>query len=380
MISDARGGHVSPGVYTEVRDVTYSTRSLGITTLGLAGETLKGPAFQPISIASWTDFTDYFGGTSPIKFKGTNYPKYELPYVAKAYLEESKQLQVVRVLGLSGYWAGAAWVISADDKLPAVILRSKKTYSGDTTQQGICVESSEFPEDIVTNIDILPYSGNVYGANCEITGSGYTQDPKAVAGYDCNNNINVDLGKFALEITYCDATVTGDSANKVVYNVSMNPSDPDYIYKMFSEDPLVGSAPVYIEAAYDMALYKELYDTIYAKMTANTETARTADVETGYVEEYELPYKIHGLGPIPKGCGKESGTTGDTGTTSGETSGETRVPCDYFLESETTDREFRYWNYISTYRCAVTPWLVSEVKAASTQTIDLKKRHVPGCP
>lgn len=373
MISDARGGHVSPGVYTEVRDVTYSTRSLGITTLGLAGETLKGPAFQPISIASWTDFTDYFGGTSPIKFKGTNYPKYELPYVAKAYLEESKQLQVVRVLGLSGYWAGAAWVISADDKLPAVILRSKKTYSGDTTQQGICVESSEFPEDIVTNIDILPYSGNVYGANCEITGSGYTQDPKAVAGYDCNNNINVDLGKFALEITYCDATVTGDSANKVVYNVSMNPSDPDYIYKMFSEDPLVGSAPVYIEAAYDMALYKELYDTIYAKMTANTETARTADVETGYVEEYELPYKIHGLGPIPKGCGKESGTTGDTGTTSGETSGETRVPCDYFLESETTDREFRYWNYISTYRCAVTPWLVSEVKAASTQTIDLKK-------
>ena len=131
MISDARGGHVSPGVYTEVRDVTYSTRSLGITTLGLAGETLKGPAFQPISIASWTDFTDYFGGTSPIKFKGTNYPKYELPYVAKAYLEESKQLQVVRVLGLSGYWAGAAWVISADDKLPAVIQRIFETYSFD---------------------------------------------------------------------------------------------------------------------------------------------------------------------------------------------------------------------------------------------------------
>ena len=102
MISDARGGHVSPGVYTEVRDITYSTKSLGITTLGVAGETLKGPAFQPISIASWTDFTDYFGGTSPIKYKGTNYPKYELPYVAKSYLEESKQLEVVRVLGLSG--------------------------------------------------------------------------------------------------------------------------------------------------------------------------------------------------------------------------------------------------------------------------------------
>ena len=116
MISDARGGHVSPGVYTEVRDVTYSTKSLGITTLGVAGETLKGPAFQPISIASWTDFVDYFGGTSPIRFKGTNYPKYELPYVAKAYLEESKQLEVVRVLGLSGYWAGKAWIVRAEGK------------------------------------------------------------------------------------------------------------------------------------------------------------------------------------------------------------------------------------------------------------------------
>ena len=114
MISDARGGHVSPGVYTEVRDITYSTKSLGITTLGLPGETLKGPAFQRVTVTSWDDFVDYFGGTSPIKFKGNGYPKYELPYIAKAYLQESKQLEVVRVLGLSGYWAGKAWVIGTE--------------------------------------------------------------------------------------------------------------------------------------------------------------------------------------------------------------------------------------------------------------------------
>ena len=60
MISDARGGHVSPGVYTEERDVTYSTKSLGITSLGLVGETVKGPAFQPIDVEDWTEFVDYF--------------------------------------------------------------------------------------------------------------------------------------------------------------------------------------------------------------------------------------------------------------------------------------------------------------------------------
>ena len=56
MISDARGGHVSPGIYTEERDVTYSVKSLGITSLGLVGETLKGPAFEPIRISDWNEF------------------------------------------------------------------------------------------------------------------------------------------------------------------------------------------------------------------------------------------------------------------------------------------------------------------------------------
>lgn len=386
MISDARGGHVSPGVYTEIRDIQYSTKSLGITTLGVAGETLKGPAFQPISIASWDDFIDYFGGTSPIKFKGTNYPKYELPYVAKAYLEESKQLQVVRVLGLSGYWAGAAWVISAglpkegeklDDectaaegqgKLPVAILRSKKSYAGDTTQQGICVESSEFPEDLVTNIEIMPYTGSVYGANCEIKGEAVPECNSCYGAYDCRGNIEINLGKFALKITYCDGTVTGDTGNEIIYNISMDPSDPDYIYKVFPEDPLMGTAPVYIEAVYDMALYKELYDGI-TTMMANNKEEWTADKKTGYVEVYEMPYKIEGLGPVPEGCNQEKDI--DSGSTDDEDSG--RTPCDYTPSGDTIDTEFRYWNFISTYRCAVTPWIVSEVKAASTKTIDVKK-------
>jgi RNA recognition motif-containing protein len=93
---------VSPGVYTSEKDLTFVAQSVGVTTLGLVGETLKGPAFEPILISNFDEFKTYFGPSSPVK-DGLGNPKYELPYVAKSYLEESNQLFVTRVLGLTGY-------------------------------------------------------------------------------------------------------------------------------------------------------------------------------------------------------------------------------------------------------------------------------------
>ena len=110
--------HATPGVYFSEMELTYSAKSMGITRLGVAGETQKGPAFQPIEITDWAEFQRYFGGTNTEKFIGSQYPKYELPYIAKEYLTQSQQLQVCRVLGLSGVNAGAAWLITAYYKTP----------------------------------------------------------------------------------------------------------------------------------------------------------------------------------------------------------------------------------------------------------------------
>lgn len=111
--SSTRRAHVSPGIYYKETELQYATKSLGITTLGLAGETVKGPAFQAIPIENWREFQTYFGGTNTEKFRGSQYPKYELPYIAQEYLKQSKQLEVVRTLGFSGVNAGPAWVITA---------------------------------------------------------------------------------------------------------------------------------------------------------------------------------------------------------------------------------------------------------------------------
>ena len=103
---------VSPGVYTSEVDLSFVAQSVGVTTLGIVGETLKGPAFEPIFITNFDEFSTYFGGTSPEKFVNTQIPKYEAAYIAKSYLQQSNQLFVTRVLGLSGYDAGPSWSIS----------------------------------------------------------------------------------------------------------------------------------------------------------------------------------------------------------------------------------------------------------------------------
>ena len=103
---------VSPGVYTSEVDLSFVAQSVGVTTLGIVGETIKGPAFEPIFITNFDEFSTYFGGTSPEKFINTQIPKYEASYIAKSYLQQSNQLFVTRVLGLSGYDAGPSWTIT----------------------------------------------------------------------------------------------------------------------------------------------------------------------------------------------------------------------------------------------------------------------------
>ncbi len=105
---------VSPGVFTSEKDLTFVTRQVGVTTLGLLGETPKGPAFEPVFISNYDEFVSYFGGLNSEKFKGNGFQKYELNYIAKSFLTQTNQLYVSRVLGLSGYDAGNAWSITLD--------------------------------------------------------------------------------------------------------------------------------------------------------------------------------------------------------------------------------------------------------------------------
>lgn len=292
--------HATPGVYFSEMELTYSAKSMGITRLGVAGETQKGPAFQPIEITDWAEFQRFFGGTNTEKFSGSQYPKYELPYIAKEYLTQSQQLQVCRVLGLSGVNAGAAWLITAYNKTPTTpptTDENKPAENGPTTnenggttkegaenggttnggtetksepeytegkpiviavirsrgehvkaafkdkanpKQGICEDVYEYDEIryYAKDVKIRPSDTLDYKDTCNPTFD------KTTGTLSINSN---NYGVFTLVVT----TWEGET---VEYSVSLNPGDKNYIINILGQEPDKGESEIYVEELYDIAL------------------------------------------------------------------------------------------------------------------------------
>ena len=244
--------YVSPGVYTSETDLSFVAQSVGVTTLGLVGETLKGPAFEPVFITNYDEFQAYFGGTLPEKFVNTQIPKYEAAYIAKSYLQQSNQLFVTRVLGLSGYDAGPSWSIRVTANVdpttvnlnPATGSVWSATVTGSTTANTVTVISGALPtqvnanfttqyklsdgsvstlqEDLISNMSTL--SSNpalatnnviVYGAISENDYYGVTAQYSALT-----NAYNVD------------------SVNIASNDLSSSANDP-WFYANFNNDPTV---------------------------------------------------------------------------------------------------------------------------------------------
>jgi hypothetical protein len=203
-------------VYTSEKDLTFVAQSVGVTTLGLVGETLKGPAFEPILVGNFDEFKTYFGPTSPEKY-GDGNPKYELGYVAKSYLQESNQLFVTRVLGLTGYKAGKTFGIktlgigtgNTNGNIVVAALRSRGRYSGETL--------------------VYEVTGNT---SFEIA-SGTTLESNPLAEFTIN--------------------VTGVTGGAKSFTCSLDVTSPKYITKVLGTstfDKSYGDVPVYVHEVY----------------------------------------------------------------------------------------------------------------------------------
>lgn len=290
----------SPGVKFKERDLTFVTRNVGITTLGLVGETLKGPAFEPVFIQDQTQFANRFGGQSVKRISnGSNLiPQYQLPYVANAYLNDSNQLWVTRILGLSGYDAGTAWALTLNAGVDPSTIVTDATNAftanfvdgaylgvsinaiGDT---GVSFEGFEKINDtsftgesfsfICTAYDSTTLSGTCSVTGTTFTGTEYTNYKNMVLAVirsrgRVQDNVNLPSSTIfdTLTVTLPESgntTLNGignlfgqfqliatSGSSSEIYTASLNPDSSGFLPNVLGFEPKDKTTKVWVEAAY----------------------------------------------------------------------------------------------------------------------------------
>lgn len=324
---------VSPGVKFKERDLSFVSKNVGLTTLGLVGETPKGPAFQPITINSKGNFSTRFGNQSIEKFPNDGGLKYQLPYVANAYLNESDQLVVTRILGLSGYQAGTAWGIkvsagvdisttgvtatastvnsfSGGMYLGATITNVGQTgtiFSGYTK-----IGATSFVTIIkdFTVATLVSGAGDVNVISTTITGSSLSEfegmvvaivrsrgsvedviDGASITNFQATqlqmiaNNTTIGagdmFGKFTLRAG------TGGTGNED-YVVSLNPDAREFITNVIGDKPKGKNTKIYVESVFPDLLRKLDADGVVYGIDSQIIAANT-NTFTDYRESFKTP-------------------------------------------------------------------------------------------
>ena len=85
---------VSPGVFTNEKDLSFLPQGIDGIGAALIGPTLEGPAFTPTIVRNFAEFEKFFGKLNE---------DFYVPFTAKEYLRNAGAVTIVRVLGIGGY-------------------------------------------------------------------------------------------------------------------------------------------------------------------------------------------------------------------------------------------------------------------------------------
>jgi len=271
---------VSPGVYTSEKDLSFVAASVGITSLGVAGESVRGPAYQPIFVGDYDTYTTYFGGqnTSVFTIGATKVPKYESTYIARQYLEESNNMYMSRVLGQTGYDATEGLVINvraaldgttgnpdgldqidsvrAVSAMTACVIRARKsTTSTGTFSQVSGAISIKTNGTFTANPGTANITFPINGSGTLSTGAGGA--PKATFATSIDPYVygqwDTGASDFVIEAVQLAGTSQVDS-----WVVNLNPNSNNYILNVLGTDPYYDSsnpdARLYVEQFYPNAM------------------------------------------------------------------------------------------------------------------------------
>ena len=218
---------VSPGVYTQELDETFTPAGAGAIGAALIGLTQKGPAFRPVRVNNFGEFRETFGGLSEDKY---------MPYAAKSYLRNGTSLQVVRTLGRGTKSQGNVGLLSFPNttgvkSVSAVsggntilgVVRRRTTGDGDILVSGSPTNFALSADGtIVTGLSLTESSGNyikkVLGTDPEESKSGEQLTGlyvDAVFNYQVGSVLGSVSGTIPGGTNFASATADGDSYEEV---------------------------------------------------------------------------------------------------------------------------------------------------------------------
>ena len=218
---------VSPGVFTQERDLSFLPQ--GIAQIGAAfiGPTTTGPAFIPTQVQGIDEFVTTFGEPD-----GTSY----MGYTVKNYLQEAGSATIVRVLGLGGYTTNTAVIYatgSTGRKVFAVLHPTIAGQSitsvrvgGNTGSFSVVLSGSTTP---TSASGLSPFEGNTsfianyFGSNPQTnsTYNGYTYAVFPTALAQVGPDVFLTGSVIELNLT--------NNANAVVSNAEYSNASTPYI-------------------------------------------------------------------------------------------------------------------------------------------------------
>ena len=187
---------ISPGVFTRENDQSFLPQGVGAIGAAIVGPTVKGPAFVPTVVNSFTEYERMFGGLSSETY---------VPQAVREYLRNAGSVTVTRVLGGGGY----TFTSTTNEFIAVIASGSGSDPDTDKIVLGVIFPSKD--ADALPTLQDSTLTSGINGANIN---GGVITDP----------NFDLTLG---------GANVT----NKAFRSQSLDPSSNSYIFKSLGDSP-----------------------------------------------------------------------------------------------------------------------------------------------
>ena len=213
---------ISPGVFTRENDLSFLPAGVGAIGAAIVGPTVKGPAFVPTVINSFSQFERRFGPLSSETF---------VPQTVREYLKNAGSVTICRVLAGGGYRLGGDSGIS-----PAFLIAGNVGIGFSGVENGFIISNYFAGSGILLG---TLYPSKDTGGHADKPDLSQTQ---MESQYDKNATItsvqisgSVLSGSFKIVLSGSQGESTPNSSS--IFSASLNPTNIDYLPKQLGYAP-----------------------------------------------------------------------------------------------------------------------------------------------